>query len=230
MGLAFEFSRKFGFAQQFHLLLIASQLCGCVVDLKLAKHWIVICDILEDSLLASNFVLRRYLAHKFFQLGLSFLRHVSVVDVFVDFCAQIPLQVKVKHRCVGQIHLLLEKSWIFREFLSITSHIADQDGISDGANCKQGKCHQKFKSTGPWHHLSDAKQIEASVQPDKIGSEEIRVVIMCILPIRLVCPVLIHVHKVHVLDPALVADTYSMPNAAEKVQSYQNIQEHPGHL
>ena len=194
------------------------------------QYRVVVGDFSEDLLLAFELVLRRDLSHELDEFLLSLLGRMRVVDVLVDLGSQIPLQVQIEHRSVGQVHFLLEVTRIFRQLFSITRHVADKHGIGDCAHCKQGKGDKELHGSLSWHDLTYTEQVESGVESDEVGAVEVRIIAFRIFPVRLVGSILVHIHEVHVLDPTLLLRYNVVPATSKEVQGDEDEEEHPRHL
>ena len=191
---------------------------------------LLVSDGRKDLLLAFEPVLRGDLRHERLEFSLSLLSGMRVVNVLVDCRPQVPLQVQIEHRSVGQVHFLLEGTGVFRELVSIARHVADKHGIEDCAHCEQGESDKELYSSLSWHDLAYTEQVEPSVESDEVGSNEVCIFAFSIFPVGLVGSVLCHVHEVHVLDPTLLLGYKEVPQTGKEVQGDQDEEEHPSHL
>ena len=200
---------------------------GC---LEFDQHRVVVGDFREDLLLAFELVLRRDLPHELDEFSLSLLGRMRIVNVLVDLGSQIPLEVQIEHRSVGQVHFLLEEPRVFRQLFGIARHIADEHGISNCTHCEQGKGDKELDGSLSWHNLSYTEQVETGVESDEVSAVEVRIVAWRVFPVRLVGSILIHIHEVHVLDPTLLVCYNEVPSTSKEVQGDQDEEEHPSHL
>jgi len=136
---------------------------------------------------------------------------MRLVDVLSDLSLKGPWKVQIEHGSVRQIELFIELSSLFGQLLHVTSHVSNDNGIEDRAQGAKNEAREEFEWVSAGHDFTDSENVKASVQENEVLAPKGIVA----FEEALVGLLLLNVHKVHILNPALLLEHNEEPDAGE---------------